>query len=269
MWQVTIGFKDLEDKESLLSNCYLFNLYGIWERESEIVIYFDSEKEMKDFKKSLKDRKILFSRVRDNIRWTSVWKRFHKPVRIKPFFIVPDFSKAKTPEGYKRIIIKPSFAFGTGSHSTTRLCIKFLIKYLKKGMKVLDLGTGTGILAIISEKLGAEDIYAIDIDEVALKEADRNIRKNRCGKIKLSKNIEGVKGYFDLCVCNIVFDELIKLKKHIADILKKGGILILSGLLDNQFEDILDYYKDVFSIIDYKKRSDNNFNWISLVFVKK
>jgi len=269
MWQVQIPYKKDSEKEEILDRCYVFNTCGIWEREGEIVVYFEKEEELKEFKKSFHNEDILYKKVKENIKWNSVWKKFHKSVRIKPFFIVPSFSRIKTPKGYIRVVIKPSFAFGMGSHATTKLCINFIRKYLQKGWKVLDLGTGTGILAICAEKLGASEIYAIDIDELALKEAKNNLKINKCKKIIVEKSITGLNNYFDFCVCNIVYDELIKLKSFIEKALVKNGLLILSGLLDNQENDILERYLDKFNFIDKKFKKDKNFVWLALVLSKR
>ena len=270
MWQAQILYKNDNEKEKILNRCYFFNINGIWEREREIVVYFEKEEELKEFKKSLDDGDILYRKVRENIKWNSIWKKFHKPLRIKPFFIVPSFSRVKTPKGYKRVVIKPSFAFGTGSHVTTKLCITYLVKYLKKGWKVLDLGTGTGILAICAEKLGVSEIYAVDIDELALKEAKNNLKINKCKKkIKVERSIDELNNYFDLCVCNIAYDELVKLKPFIERKLVRNGLLILSGLLDNQEKDILEHYLNGFNLIDKKLKKDKNFIWLALVLSKR
>ncbi len=269
MWQAQILYESDNQKEKILDWCYVFNISGIWEREREIIVYFEKEEELKEFKKIFNNEDILYNKVKENIRWNSIWKKFHKPIRIKPFFILPSFRSVKTPKGYIRVIIKPSFAFGTGSHATTKLCITFLKKYLQKGWKVLDLGTGTGILAICAEKLGASEIYAVDVDELALKEAKNNLKTNKCKKINVERSITELNNYFDLCVCNIVYHELVKLKPFIEKTLVENGLLILSGLLDNQEKDILEHYIDGFNLIDKKLKKDKNFVWLALVLSKK
>ncbi len=268
MWQAIVDYINDEEKERISSILYLFNISGIWEKDRELIVYFNDTEEFKRFSDCLKDKKIFYEKVKDNIKWNSMWRKFHKPILIKPFFIIPTFFKNKVPMGYKKIVINPSFAFGTGSHATTKLCIEFLIKYVKKGMKILDLGTGTGILAIIAEKLGADEIYALDIDTLAINEAYKNIKRNRCKKIVVADNIEDKDGYFDLCVSNIILDELIKLKPVFQKILIENGILILSGILEGQGEEIIDNFMDSFKIISIKNKKDKNFCWTGIVLQK-
>ncbi|MCX7769481.1 MAG: 50S ribosomal protein L11 methyltransferase [Proteobacteria bacterium] len=268
MWQATLEYANDNEKDNILNCLYLFNIKGIWEKEGKLIVYFEDKEELDSFKESLQDRKLFFRRVKDNLKWNSLWKKFHRPVSIRPFFITPTFFKGRKPKGLRKILVKPSFAFGTGSHATTKICIYFLVKYVKKGMKVIDMGTGTGILAIISEKLGAEEVYATDIDPIALKEAKDNIKRNRCKKIVLGNEIDNLNNFFDLCVANIVLDELLKLKELFKKILKEKGILILSGILEEQIEELLEKYSDSFRLINRKKKRDRNFNWFGLVFEK-
>lgn len=269
MWQVMIPIKNNFEKEEILEKCYIFPLTGIWEKENELVVFFNEEKDVEEFKKSLKEQDFYLCKIKEKINWLSHWKKYHRPVRIKPFYIVPSFRKVKVVNGYKKILINPSFAFGTGSHATTRLCIEFLIKSVEKGMSILDLGTGTGILAICAEKLGGKDIYAIDNDPIAIKEAMKNIKRNRCKNIKVMTEISEIKNFFDVCVCNIICDEIIKLKPFITNVVKKKGKLILSGLLENQREIILKEFSDSFKIQGFKKKKDKNFIWIALLFEKR
>lgn len=265
MWQAIIDYINDVEKDYILNTIYLFNISGIWEKEGQLFAYFNDIQELNRFKECLKDKNIFLKKVKENIKWNSIWRKFHKPVLMKPFYIVPTFYKGKTPSDFKKIVINPSFAFGTGSHATTKVCIQFLIKYVKKSMKILDLGTGTGILAIIAEKLGGEEIYAVDIDPLAIKEAMKNIKRNRCKKIIVTQRIEEKDNYFDLCVANIILDELLKLKTFFKRILKRNGILILSGILDDQKQEIIDNFKDSFEILNMKIRSDKNFKWIGIV----
>lgn len=268
MWQATIDYLNEEEKEYILNILYLFDIVGIWEKDGQLIAYFSDFQELSRFRECLKDKDVFLKKVKENIKWNSIWRKFHKPVLIKPFYIVPAFYKGKILRSYKKIVINPSFAFGTGSHASTKLCIKFLVKYVKKGMKVLDLGTGTGILAIIAEKMGGETIYAVDIDPLSIKEAKKNIKRNRCKKIKVTERIEEKEGFFDLCVANIILDELLKLKHFFKRILLKNGILILSGILDSQKWEIIDSFKDSFEILEVKGMQDKSFKWIGIAFRK-
>lgn len=150
------------------------------------------------------------------------------------------------------ILLEPGMAFGTGYHPTTRLCALWIDKLVPGEAKsVLDFGTGTGILAMLSAKKGAEEVVAIDIDPFALEVARENIKTNKLeGKIRLlrapastGKKIGTKK--FELIVANLFFSELIRLKHYIVAHLKKGGFLALSGILPDQQEEIKDNYEEL------------------------
>lgn len=268
MWQAIVDFINEEEKDYILNTVYLFDTGGIWEKDRQLIAYFNDTQELEKFRECLKNKKIFFKKVRENIKWNSIWHKFHKPISIKPFFIIPAFYKGGIPRGYKKIIINPSFAFGTGSHATTKICIKFLIKYMQKGMKILDLGTGTGILAIVAEKLGGDEVYAVDIDSLAIKEATRNVKRNRCKRIIVTDKVENKNSSFDLCVSNILLDELIKLKPFFVSILIKRGILVLSGILEEQKVEIINNFKDSFKILSVKNKKDKSFNWVGIALQK-
>lgn len=268
MWQVQITFKDEIEKERIILSSYLCSTQGIQEWENNLLIFFDNERNLKKFKETLENKEFFIERISNRINWLRRWKRFHKIVKIKPFIIVPAFKKfVDIPEGYKKIIINPSFAFGTGSHPTTKMCIMFLREIVKKGCSVLDLGCGTGILAICSEKLGASEIFAVDIDEIALKETEKNIKKNKCKKIECSQVIPSNKD-FDIVVCNILYNTILELKGEIEKAIKRNGKLVLSGILHNQAEDIIDAYSSNFKLLKSKKMSDKNYLWVSFLFEK-
>ena len=111
--------------------------------------------------------------------WGENWKRFFKPVQVTSRFVVkPPWSKARLKRGQIPININPGMAFGTGTHATTKLCIRALEERLKrKGLSVLDVGTGSGILSIVAAKLGAKEVWGIDIDGVAVEIARENVKR--------------------------------------------------------------------------------------------
>jgi ribosomal protein L11 methyltransferase len=267
MWQVKIPFKSESEKETIISKSSPFVVQGIWEKENELIVYFDDERTMNDFLKSISDKKALFEKVAEKIEWLSRWKRFHKVVKVKPFLIIPSFMKGVKldPPYKKKVTITPSFAFGTGSHPTTRMCVKYLVKTVKKGMKILDMGTGSGILAICAEKLGASHISGVEIDDIALKEAEKNIKRNRCNRIALSTKLNRkTDRMFDLCVCNILCEDILKLKADFDRVLKRGKGLILSGLLADQKELIMRKFSDNYRLLSEMKMKDKNFEWLAL-----
>jgi len=159
-------------------------------------------------------------------------------------------------------------SFGTGEHPTTKICISFLEKYVKPGMKVLDVGSGTAILSIVAAKLGASKVIAFDIDEWSLANGAENIKLNQVDNIVEVRmcelnNIE--EDNFDLIVANIQRNILIELADGIKSRVKSGGIIILSGLLESDEEEIINKYCSLgFNKINFMKISE----WIGIAFTK-
>lgn len=266
MWQVKIPYYNLEEKEKIILSSFLNNSKGIEEQERELTVFFDSLNDLEGFKSNLNSKSIFIEKISEKIDWLSRWKRFHKVIKIDPFIIIPSFKKdIKVEKGKKRIIINPSFAFGTGSHPTTRMCIKFLVEVTKKGSKVLDLGCGSGILAIAAEKLGANYVLAVDIDDIALKEAKKNISKNNCKKITLSHTM-GDDNNFDLIVCNILLNTILELKSDLKKSLKVNGKLILSGILEEQEEEVRKAFLKDFKLLKTRRLRDKNYRWVSFLY---
>jgi ribosomal protein L11 methyltransferase len=172
--------------------------------------------------------------------WGENWKRFFKPVQVTSRFVVkPPWSKIRLKRGQIPIDITPGMAFGTGTHATTILCIQALEERLKKrGLSVLDVGTGSGILSIIAAKLGAKEVWGIDIDGVALENARENVKKNHVSDIvKLRKgSIGSVQKKFDIITANIDFKSLRRMRRPLLNHLKNRGFLILSGILEKEKE---------------------------------
>ncbi len=174
--------------------------------------------------------------------WANSWKKYFKPIRIgRRLVVVPTWEKYEPKDGDIILNMDPGMAFGSGTHETTRLCATLLEDHMKKGAKVLDVGTGSGILAIAASKLGAEAVYAYDIDPVAVRVAEENCAENGCNNIKcgISDLLAGVKkldcGY-DFISANIVADIIVRMAPDISKYMKKGGLLAVSGVIDTQSE---------------------------------
>jgi len=166
--------------------------------------------------------------------WSKGWKETFKPNEVTDKIVVkPGWIKKRFP--HKIVIeLEPKMAFGTGEHSTTQMCLRALEKYIKPEDKVLDLGTGSGILAIASAKLGASYTLALDIDEEAISNAKENLIKNKVQKmvdLRLGTIDNKVPvDYFNLIVANLTKTQIIELFDSMNRVLKKEGILILSGI---------------------------------------
>jgi ribosomal protein L11 methyltransferase len=203
--------------------------------------------------------------------WGENWKRFFKPVQATSTFVVkPPWSKIRLKENQIPIDIYPAMAFGTGTHATTRLCLRALERRPgKKGFSVLDVGTGSGILSIAAARLGAHEVLGLDIDGAAVKNARENVERNRVSDIvKIRKGrIGDIQKRFDRVVANIDFKNLKRMRRPLIHHLKGQGFLILSGILMEEEERIRRHYLEV-GLLRWVE-TDREGEWACLVFKKR
>jgi ribosomal protein L11 methyltransferase len=173
--------------------------------------------------------------------WAEQWKKYFKPLRIHRNIVIKPTWERYTPTGRDIVIeIDPGMAFGTGQHSSTRMCLEALEEILLKdrsirNWKVLDVGTGTGILSICCAKMGAAKTVALDIDPQAVEIARKNVAVNHVGDRVEVVNSDISKyrtGGFDLIVANLNAEPLIKLRSHLITLMEKKGYLIISGIIE-------------------------------------
>ena len=176
--------------------------------------------------------------------WANNWKQFFKPTEIgERLLILPEWEKVGAT---KRQILKtdPGAAFGTGTHATTRLCLAALEQYVKCGEKVLDIGTGSGILSIAALLLGAESAFGVDIDPLSVKTARENGIKNGYKEPQLTfvngDLADKVSGKYDIVIANIVADVIIRLCDNVTDFVKEGGVFITSGIIDTRADEVIE-----------------------------
>jgi len=203
--------------------------------------------------------------------WGENWKRFFKPVQVTSRFVVkPPWSKIRLKGGQIPINITPGMAFGTGTHATTILCIQALEKRLKKrGLSVLDVGTGSGILSIVAAKLGAKEVWGIDIDGVAVENARENVKKNHVsGAVKIRKGSMGdLQKKFDVVVANIDLKSLRRMRKPLLNHLENQGFLILSGILEGEKDRLRQHFIET-GLLQWEKDTQEG-EWVCLTFKKK
>ena len=174
--------------------------------------------------------------------WAEAWKAHYEPQHIGRLLVVcPSWQTYLPSDGEVVITLDPGMAFGTGLHPTTRMCLEALEEHLSRGARVLDLGTGSGILAIAAAKLGASTILALDIDPLAVKIAKENVLANgvhRTVRVK-EGSLEVAKGsLFNLIVVNILARTIADLiEKGLLDHLKPGGLLIAAGIMASEEEE--------------------------------
>jgi ribosomal protein L11 methyltransferase len=177
--------------------------------------------------------------------WAEAWKTHYHPVRIgRRLFIRPLWIQAETGPDDLVIALDPGMAFGTGTHPTTQLCLEALEDRVQPGMKVLDLGCGSGILSIGAAKLGAASVLALDIDPIAVKVTAENAEQNGVAdKITAQEgSLETVvtsARRFDLLVVNILARVIIAMcDQHLGDVVRPGGVALFSGLIEEQADDV-------------------------------
>lgn len=184
--------------------------------------------------------------------WAESWKRHFKPIEIgDQLLIKPSWSKRKPRAGAKVVILDPGLSFGTGQHPTTSFCLEQLAaaKHIADRQSFLDIGTGTGVLAIAAAKVGYQPVQAFDFDPVAARIAQENSDLNNCSEIEYSeqdlmKLPVRSKQKFDVICANLMYDVLIAGQKRIINRLTPNGRLIVAGILTTQFSMVVDSYRN-------------------------
>ncbi len=204
--------------------------------------------------------------------WANSWRRFFAPVKIgRTLWVGPPW--AEPPKGRRHVIsIEPGMAFGTGTHATTRGCLECIERLTPRfdhgELRALDVGTGSGILAIALAKLGAASVVALDNDPVALKVARANIRVNGpAGKIRLARTkVDNLDEHFGLVVANLTAGTILELASALEARAAPGGYLILSGILTWQAGEVVRRFAPrQFTLLRRRREKE----WVTLVFNKK
>ncbi|MEF9953685.1 MAG: 50S ribosomal protein L11 methyltransferase [Clostridium sp.] len=211
--------------------------------------------------------------------WINNWKQYFKPFTVDDILIKPTWEPVPEDCGDKLLIqIDPGTAFGTGQHETTQLCLRQLKKYVTPETRVLDVGTGSGILGITALKLGAKEVFGTDLDENAITAVGENLAANGIstdkfrvlqGNIIDDQAVQDQVGYecYDVAVANILANIIIMLQKEVAVHIKKGGIFITSGIINTKEADVKAAFaaNDAFEIIDVTYQGE----WVSVTARKK
>lgn len=255
----------------------LFDLIGIEEKENEIVCYFhkfDEEdfKSLKDalenFKKeSLIEKYNIYQSTLQHKNWNEEWEKTIQPIKVSDKIVIkPSFKEYQSLNDEIVITIDPKMSFGTGYHQSTRIMLRLIEKYLRPGVKVLDVGTGTGILAIASIKLGANFAITCDNDELVEENVyenfEKNKVKNKCSFIPGTIHNINEKD-FDIILANIQKNVLLEIACEIKERTKQNGLVILSGLLKDNKDEITEKYESLgFKLVEISTEDE----WIGLVF---
>ncbi|MBQ8577016.1 MAG: 50S ribosomal protein L11 methyltransferase [Clostridia bacterium] len=245
-----------------------------------VSIYVPEDKSLGEYAAFLRDRfrdlgvecSIEFVGV-DEEAWSTAWRKYYHPTEIGQRLVVVPLWEADgytAKEGGIVIRMDPGMAFGTGTHETTRLCATLLEKYVKPGDRMLDVGTGSGILAICAAKLGAGECYAYDIDPVAVRVAQENMAENgvdnvTCGVSDLLRDVDRDKP-FAICTANIVADIIIRMAPDIGAYLADDAVYITSGIINERADDVRSAMTDAgYAVLE--EVTDNG--WTAFAFTKK
>lgn len=197
--------------------------------------------------------------------WSTAWKKYYHTVKIgSRLAVVPCWEEYTPAPGEVKLLLDPGMAFGTGTHETTRLCMCLLEELVTDGCTMLDVGTGSGILAVTALLLGAKSATGVDIDSVAVKTAHENAALNGvddrltlyCGDL-----VEQVEGKFDLLCANIVADVIIRLAADVTRFMHSGSTLLVSGIIEERADEVAAVLSS--AGLSIQKRLEEN-GWVAL-----
>lgn len=195
-----------------------------------------------------RDVHIISEEILDNMDWANEWKKYFKVLKLGESIVIkPSWEEYEKNEGEIVIDIDPGMAFGTGTHASTAMCLKILEKQNVSGLDVLDIGSGSGILSIAAAKLRAKSVTAIDIDPVCVETTIENAELNNCADLIIAKEADltkGLDGKFDYVLINIIAEVIVHLLDYLHVNLKKGSKLILSGIIEENTDMVIDKLKE-------------------------
>jgi ribosomal protein L11 methyltransferase len=253
-----------EQQEILISELSDYGVEGFEQTPNSLIAYFPEQNfNSYDINELLKNFVSHITTIKEQ-NWNAVWENNFQPVEVSDFCRVrADFHEPK-PGFEHEIIITPKMSFGTGHHATTFMMIEQMKHLDFKEKRVFDFGTGTGILAILAEQLGASTIHAIDVDKWSIENAEENILKNHCSRIKLLLSSDFPNEDFDIILANINKNVILQYLSGIKDVLTAGYVL-LSGLLVEDQSEIVEACRH--ENLELVKRAEKG-QWISLLFMK-
>lgn len=239
---------------------------AIEENDGEIIVRSeesleDFEEPLEKFAKALNTKCYIKCEKKESIDWIKKYQDSIQAVEVGSFYVRPSWSKAK--EGKIDILIDPALAFGSGHHETTSSCLLAIDEFVKKGDSLLDVGTGSGILAIAAAKKGAV-VDVCDTDEICIESTKSNFTLNN-QKINKSwiGSVNFAKEKYDVVLANIIADVLVMISDDLINSTKDGGIIIVSGILDKHEKRVLSKFSNLKELKIIHKNE-----WVTMVFKK-
>ena len=197
----------------------------------------------------------------DDADWLEAWKASVTPIRIGAFFVRPTWSDARD-DGAVTLTLDPGMAFGTGLHPTTQQCLEALSQLRLEGVRVLDVGTGSGILAIAAAKRGAREIVAVDTDPLAVRAATENAKGNDLSVDVRAGSAADVDGTFDVVLANLVGPVLVQIAADLRARVRTSGSLVAAGITAQAEPEVLHAFTaQGLGVIDRAERAD----WVRLI----
>lgn len=241
-------------------NCFVSGFFTI---ESDTSIIENTILQLKNFDFADFSHLTVSTDIIDSVEWENEWKKYYNPFNIGNLLIIPEWIDKKPSAGEIPVYLNPGLAFGTGTHETTSMCIDFLNTLPIKNSHVLDFGCGSGILGICAKALGASSVTFIDTDEQAITATRNNCKLNGINDptVVLS-DVRKISEPADIVLANITADVLIDVEPIILSILRKGGYVVLSGIITEKAESVKSRYSSDFSLIAEQKKND----WSAYVF---
>ncbi len=214
--------------------------------------------------------KITVSEVNEE-DWATAWKKYYKPVKISEKVTITPTWEEYTPVSSDEVIIEldPGMAFGTGTHPTTVLSVQALERFVEEGHTVIDVGSGSGVLSIASVRLGAKQVYAYDLDEIAVKSTTINAKLNKVNEqiaVKQNNLLTNVEQQADIIVSNILAEIILRFEKDAYRCLKPGGVFITSGIIQAKKQAVKEALVAAgFEIVEMNQMED----WVSIIARKQ
>jgi ribosomal protein L11 methyltransferase len=268
MQYIEIIIEDIlsESKDLLIAMLPEFGFHAMEEMETSIKAYAREGEENMDLLIPFLSN--LGHAYKQNIlaerNWNASWESNFDPVILPGKVLVRAHFHDSQPGFEHEIVITPKMSFGTGHHATTQMMLQAMLEIDFKGKEVLDFGTGTGILAILAEKLGAKDIIAIDNDRWSFENTLENIEANKMSRIKVEcrDQLDQI-GHFDIILANINKNILSENVIGLRNALRPGGTIIISGLLSEDYTDIYSLFHPYFG---QNTKEYNQSGWLAITF---
>lgn len=257
---------DSAEQEKLVALLDDFGPSGFEQTDLMLKAYFDENGFQKSKVLALLDSYQYSLDIVEEQNWNAMWEQNFQPVVVEEFCAVRAHFHPPIGQVQHEIIITPKMSFGTGHHATTYMMMQQMKEIDFSNKKVFDFGTGTGILAILAEKLGAAQVTAIDVDEWSIENAIENFERNGCSKIAVSLSSNLPDETFDVILANINRNVILAYMTFLSKIIGKGTVILFSGLLTAD-EEVIKRAAEEHGLVLINKTERQG--WISLRFVNQ